>query len=50
MARCPGCEERIDHVIAETIDLEGTDEIAGKYEDGQAVVTICPECDAIIGL
>ena len=50
MARCPSCEERIDHVIAETIDLKGTDEIAGDYEDGQAVATVCPNCEAIIGL
>lgn len=51
MARCPSCEARIDHVVAETITLEGTDEIPGNLESGsKAVATLCPECEAIIGL
>lgn len=51
MARCPSCEERIDHVIAEKIDLEGTEEIDGESgDDSQAIATLCPECDAIIGI
>lgn len=51
MARCPTCEASIDHVNAEMIDLSGTEAISDEVaEGGQAVATLCPECDAIIGI
>jgi len=50
MARCPTCDAELDHVIAQTIDLEETDAIPGSEGSGQAVVTVCPQCDAIIGI
>lgn len=51
MARCPTCESEITHVSAEKIDLEGTQAIDEDLgEGGQAVATVCPECDGIIGI
>ena len=51
MASCPTCEAEIDHVLAEMIDLKGTEAIDEKFtEGGRAVATVCPQCDAIIGI
>lgn len=51
MARCPTCEASIDHVNAEMIDLAGTEAISDEFaEGGQAVATVCPECEAILGI
>lgn len=51
MAHCPTCEAEIDHVVAEAIDLKGAEKIAEEYADGgRAIATLCPHCEAIIGI
>ncbi len=51
MAHCPTCEAEIDHVVAEVIELHGTDAIDAEFENGgKAVATLCPKCGAIIGI
>jgi uncharacterized protein with PIN domain len=52
MARCPTCESEIDHVIAEKIELTGIEEIIEEVEqkEGSAIATLCPDCNAIIGI
>lgn len=51
MAKCPACMTEIDHVDAEMIELNPTDAVAEETEKPQrAIATICPECEAIIGI
>ncbi|MFW6376758.1 MAG: hypothetical protein ACOC0F_02175 [archaeon] len=52
MARCPACESEIDHVIAEKIELTGIEDVIEEAAEteGSAIATLCPECNAIIGI
>ena len=52
MARCPACESEIHHVLAEKIELTGVDDIVEEAteREGFAIATLCPECNAIIGI
>ena len=52
MAKCPSCEAEIHHVIAEKIELTGTEDIVEEAaeKEGFAIATLCPECNAIISI
>ena len=51
MANCPTCETEIDHVVAEKIELTGTEELVADVAEGEyAIATVCPNCQAIIGI
>lgn len=51
MAHCPTCEGKIEYVIPEVIEIRGADTIDAEYADGgRAVATVCPHCEAIIGI
>ncbi|MFW6458722.1 MAG: hypothetical protein ACOCY6_04845 [Halodesulfurarchaeum sp.] len=51
MARCPHCQETIEHVSAEILELDPTDAVEAESEEpSRAVATVCPECDSIIGI
>jgi len=52
MARCPACDSEIDHVVAEKIELAGIEDAIedATEREGHAIATVCPDCNAIIGL
>lgn len=52
MAQCPACNTEIDHVVAEKIELTGIESIVEEVAqtEGYAIATVCPECEAIIGI
>lgn len=51
MARCPTCETEIDHVEAEMLELDTSTAVESETDDpSNAIATICPECQAIIGI
>jgi len=51
MAKCPTCEAEIDHVDAEMIELNPTSAVESETEEvSQAIATVCPSCNAIIGI
>ncbi|MBS3760455.1 hypothetical protein [Halodesulfurarchaeum sp.] len=51
MARCPTCKSEITHVDAEMIELNPSTEVESETEEpSQAIATVCPECNAIIGI
>ncbi|MFP4529658.1 MAG: hypothetical protein ACLFNC_00040 [Halodesulfurarchaeum sp.] len=51
MAKCPNCEAEIDHVEAEMLELSPSSAVADETEEpSQAIATVCPSCDAIIGI
>ena len=51
MAKCPNCEAEIDHVEAEMLELSPSAAAEeASDEPSQAVATVCPSCNAIIGI
>jgi uncharacterized protein with PIN domain len=51
MATCPTCEVEIDSVDAEMIELNPSPAVEEETEEpAQAIATVCPECNAIIGI
>ncbi|MDR5656925.1 MAG: hypothetical protein ACQEQJ_04990 [Halobacteriota archaeon] len=52
MAKCPACSAEITHVDAEMIELNPTEEVSESTEGepSRAIATVCPECEAIIGI
>lgn len=51
MATCPTCETEIDRVEAEMLDLSPSAAVEAETEEpSQAIATVCPECNAIIGI
>jgi uncharacterized protein with PIN domain len=54
MARCPTCETGIKYVQTELIELRGYEDVvesrAEKAGGGQAIATVCPECESILSL
>lgn len=54
MALCPHCESDIDYVETELIELRGYEDAveqkSGEEGHGQAVATVCPDCDALLSL
>ena len=51
MAKCPTCEAEIDHVDAEMIDLSPSPAVEQETDEpSQAIATVCPACNAIIGI
>ncbi len=51
MATCPTCEAEINHVEAEMLELSPSAAVESETEEpSQAIATVCPECNAIIGI
>ena len=51
MAKCPSCKDEIDHVDAEMIELNPSAAVESETEEiSQAIATVCPSCNAIIGI
>lgn len=51
MAKCPTCEAEIDHVEAEMLELTPSPAVEEASEEpSRAVATVCPSCEAIIGI
>lgn len=51
MATCPTCEAEIDHVDAEMLELNPSSDVEAETEEAsRAIATVCPECNAIIGI
>jgi uncharacterized protein with PIN domain len=51
MANCPACGTEIDRVDAEMIDLNPSDAVEATGEEpSRAIATVCPACEAIIGI
>lgn len=51
MARCPNCETEIERVEAEMLELDPSPAVEDEAEEpSMAIATVCPECDAIIGI
>jgi uncharacterized protein with PIN domain len=58
MAICPHCGERLSHVETELVELRGSQSVLDAMdvpdedvpEHGQAVASVCPDCNALLDL
>ena len=54
MANCPNCEHALEYVETELIELRGYDDAvemkSGEEGGGNAVATVCPDCDVLLSL